>query len=958
MKRIANAILYLLLITASVSLAQIAQGPATGSIPGGVILSTDNFYPGDHINKKMLELNRHIIQEPYYIDYGFSTEFDGSNYFEDTGTNSQLGINRQPILIQDFQGFQMGNYIPPDPDLAAGPNHIIAIDNGQFGIWDKLGNLLKNINADSWVSAIVNNPSVVTDPKILYDHYEGRWVMVWLTVNDIIQESYWTISVSDDSDPLGIWYNWATPSDQNGSTSTNSFGDYEGVGFDEDAIYITGNFFSYAGFYEYTKIRIIPKAQLYFNNAGPVNWTDFWEIKTPTGFDTFGIRPVHHYGSSSQVYFVYADNGGGNTMTVIKINDPIGSPTISGVNIPVTSYSSPPNTNQLGGGSPPIDNGGADILYEPIFKNGFLYVVHTVRNPTSSLYSALRYVKIDVTSNSAAEDIFFGSIGCYYVYATIAIDLGNNVAFGFGRSADDEYMGAYYATRLASDPPGTINGSYTLKEGQGNYVVTYGGNRNRWGDYQGIFLDPATGNIWMHSEYVSGTDTWGTWIGEIRMSALQGVVAYTATPVIDFHNVEVGTTSSTFTAKLTSLGEDPLEITNIPFSVGPFQITNIPGFPITLNTNESILLDFVFIPPDTGYFEALYPIISNDPNFPGFTMMGRGYTISTVTENILYGYSGAAGDGKLISIDRVSGLGSVIGPAFRDDLKGISINSLDSKLYGMTSNEFETKLFWIDASSGVASEILTIDIGNIEAIAFDKTGKLYGAIGTGGIYFINISTGGYTLTSDSHISISGMAFNLLTNELYACTPVGFGRTNDKIYLIDVNTGFNELIGNTGFHPSAHNSLAFDENDNLYCAIGSSTSIGELIKVDVNTGSGTLIGSIGYKNLTGMALLPEGISSGGDETTSLPKEFNLNQNYPNPFNPSTTIKYQIPRLSFVTLNVYDVLGNEVALLVNEEKPAGKYRVEFRIANLELSSGIYFYQLRTGEFVESKKMVLLK
>ncbi|MBT8386042.1 MAG: T9SS type A sorting domain-containing protein [Ignavibacteria bacterium] len=201
-----------------------------------------------------------------------------------------------------------------------------------------------------------------------------------------------------------------------------------------------------------------------------------------------------------------------------------------------------------------------------------------------------------------------------------------------------------------------------------------------------------------------------------------------------------------------------------------------------------------------------------------------------------------------------------------------------------------------------------------------------------------------------------MAFNLLTNKLYACTPIGFGRTNDKIYLVDVNTGFNELVGNTGFHPSAHNSLAFDENDNLYCAIGSSTSIGELISVDINTGFGSLVGSIGFENLTGMALLPTGLSSGANETTSLPKEFNLSQNYPNPLNPATIIKYQLPELSFVTLKVYDVLGNEVALLVDEEKPAGSYEINFD--GSELTSGIYFYQLKAGNFIETKKMVLLK
>lgn len=98
--------------------------------------------------------------------------------------------------------------------------------------------------------------------------------------------------------------------------------------------------------------------------------------------------------------------------------------------------------------------------------------------------------------------------------------------------------------------------------------------------------------------------------------------------------------------------------------------------------------------------------------------------------------------------------------------------------------------------------------------------------------------------------------------------------------------------------------------------------------------------------------------------SLPEEFSLEQNYPNPFNPSTTIRYSIPSVitsgtkqsQLVTLKVYDVLGNEVATLVNEEKPAGSYEVEFSAEGL--TSGIYLYKLQTNNFVETKKMILLK
>lgn len=86
------------------------------------------------------------------------------------------------------------------------------------------------------------------------------------------------------------------------------------------------------------------------------------------------------------------------------------------------------------------------------------------------------------------------------------------------------------------------------------------------------------------------------------------------------------------------------------------------------------------------------------------------------------------------------------------------------------------------------------------------------------------------------------------------------------------------------------------------------------------------------------------------------KFSLEQNYPNPFNPSTTIKFAIPERNFVTIKVYDVLGNEVATLVNEEKPTGEYEVEF--SGKELPSGIFFYKLEAGKYSETKKMILVK
>jgi hypothetical protein len=94
----------------------------------------------------------------------------------------------------------------------------------------------------------------------------------------------------------------------------------------------------------------------------------------------------------------------------------------------------------------------------------------------------------------------------------------------------------------------------------------------------------------------------------------------------------------------------------------------------------------------------------------------------------------------------------------------------------------------------------------------------------------------------------------------------------------------------------------------------------------------------------------------DVNYDLPVTYNLFQNYPNPFNPITTIKYSIPSIQIVTLKVYDILGSEVAMLVNEEKLPGYYEVKF-VGN-NLSSGVYFYRLQAGSFSQTKKFVLLK
>jgi hypothetical protein len=89
---------------------------------------------------------------------------------------------------------------------------------------------------------------------------------------------------------------------------------------------------------------------------------------------------------------------------------------------------------------------------------------------------------------------------------------------------------------------------------------------------------------------------------------------------------------------------------------------------------------------------------------------------------------------------------------------------------------------------------------------------------------------------------------------------------------------------------------------------------------------------------------------------LPVQVLLQQNYPNPFNPSTTIKYELPRASIVSLRVFDMLGREVSVLLNERKDAGVHEVKFDAVGL--ASGVYFYRMQAGDFVQTSKLLLVR
>ena len=422
---------------------------------------------------------------------------------------------------------------------------------------------------------------------------------------------------------------------------------------------------------------------------------------------------------------------------------------------------------------------------------------------------------------------------------------------------------------------------------------------------------------------------------------------------------EASAATDTLEVTISNYGLSVLAVTDIKITGSDFQLLNKPGFPDSLDYNEGIIIKIVFTPTQEGIQTGNLSVTSNDPANPTKTIIvqGNGYIIAPAFDKVMYASSGLQNYGNTLYLNKQTGTGTNIGLSSYTDIQGLSINPVNKQLYGIRSDDISSEIHKIDVITGNSFPVLSLDLPGIITIAFDNSGALYGALGTGEIYSIDVINGSYNLISTSKIEILAMTFDPVTNELWGTIQSEFGKSKDKIYKIDVNTGDTTFVGQTGFNVTT-NDLAFDENGTLYGIKGTGSQVCDLFTIDVSTGVGTIVGSTGLRALTGLAYAETGIVGVNPERNinGLPDNFALLQNYPNPFNPSTKIRFQIAETVLVSLKVYDILGKEVKTLVNEELQPGIYNTEFDAS--ALASGIYFYKLKAGSFVETKKMLLIK
>jgi len=317
----------------------------------------------------------------------------------------------------------------------------------------------------------------------------------------------------------------------------------------------------------------------------------------------------------------------------------------------------------------------------------------------------------------------------------------------------------------------------------------------------------------------------------------------------------------------------------------------------------------------------------------------------------LYAVSGVDETSQLHVVNPTNGAATLVGPTQYGKITSLAAHPGTGILYGL-SQTTGLEVVQIDPSTGDAlpRSMLPFKSSMVGGMVFTREGELIVSTSDGRLYEVGVNSGDTTLMSKPGIFFRNLAMNPLNGEIW-----GTHYYNLSLYKVNAATGDTTYKGSTGFNQTTM-SLAFDHTGNLFGLLPQSSGM-KLIAIDTAAGSGTLVGPLGVSYVYAIAFSPDTTASGVREFVDVqPRQFVLEQNYPNPFNPMTKIQFTIVDRQLTIVNVYDLMGREVATLVNEVKEPGTYTVQFDGSNL--ASGVYLYRIQAGSLVQTRRLVLLK
>jgi hypothetical protein len=853
--------------------------------------------------------------------------------------------------------------IPPDPNGDVGPNHYVQMINDVFAVYDKAGNLILGpfINRALWdgFGGLCEERND-GDPIVIYDPLADRWLLTQMVVGE-----RQCVACSETGDPTGAYYRYEFDVPGNDYPKHGVWPDaYTFSYLDVRPLGTTGYSEATVGAMERGKILVgDPSAKMVLFSVLPtLGGTRIYHVLpadldgpppppgTPSVF--VGHQDDARTGAPIDRLALWELSLNWTSPESSILDGPYFLPT-QPYNMGESYYVPQPFPGEL------VHSLSVVMMHRLAFRDFGTHMAlvtnHCVDIGGFPNHAGIRWYEL--RNEGSGWSIFqqgtYAPDSDHRWNGSIAMDASGNIALGYSVSGDATYPSLRYTGQTVNAPLGVMNvAEQNIFEGSGSQINSLG----RWGDYSMMAVDPTDdATFWYTNEYYAETRSFNfhTRIAAFSLEPMTGNQIEVLPALLDFGNVPLGQTPETATVTISNIGDVNLTVTDISDPGGPFVLSNVPGLPLTIPTFGSEKLEIAFDAAVQGSFTSVVTVSSNDPNDStvDVALRGRSVALNPAEEGVLYGALGynPPNSGSIVKIDTDKGNGTLIGSTGISSVPALAIKSTGEVFVADPGSD--SRLWMVDASSGGSVIIGPTGLYFPDALAFDVNDVLYAVDWGGSLYTVDDSTAESTLIGSTGLEVRGLAFDPTDNTLWASV-----RNEDSIFTINVSTGSATLIGKTGLGGGTP-GLCFDRWGNLYASKGGREEPNTLLSIDKSTGEGGVIGPIGFTSVSSLATridaAPVGIHT---EATQFPASFTLQQNYPNPFNPTTSIGYSLPQSAFVTLKVYNVLGEEVATLVSKEQVAGTFKIMWDASGRP--SGLYIYRLTAGQYAQTRMMLLLR
>ena len=444
-------------------------------------------------------------------------------------------------------------FVPADANAAVGPGHIVSVANASIQIHKRDGDRTLNRSLKQFFSAL--SPQTFTfDPKVLYDAYAQRFVVLALEQSDVEDfgnpgnESSILLAVSDDADPNGVWR--TTRIDSKVSIGGGAcWADFPGFAADEEALYITANMFGFSdtpgGACGEVRLWIVEKGLTggFYAGAG----ADIRRFDPLVGASTFdltmqparvsGTPPAGTVGTWLVGYDGLSDPGSsGEAVQVTRVSSPLGTPSFSTQivelgnidQVPITGMAEAPQA----GSATKIATNDFRAL-DAVWRADALWTVFQVMpnaGDTNHGQATAHWLRMGTGSpnlsvagqgNIGGEDAAGPAASTYF--PSIAVNAWGHAVIGFSASSVSSHVGAYAVSRRPGDAAGTVSAARTIHHGTDPYARTFDGDANRWGDYSSVVVDPLDECFWVYNQWASAPDSgqpsnngrWSTTAGRV-----------------------------------------------------------------------------------------------------------------------------------------------------------------------------------------------------------------------------------------------------------------------------------------------------------------------------------------------------------------------------------------------------------------------------------------------------------